>query len=76
MVSKERPISTESIAGKASAVLDVPKTAFTPKKVLVEWAFPKEVGVRYYTELWPEGASPAVAGQKCFKTGRTVEVPE
>jgi len=75
MVSKERPISTESIAGKASAVLDVPKKALKPKKVLVEWAVASGSLGCHYTELWPEGVSPA-AGQKFFKTGRTVEVQE
>lgn len=75
MISKERP---KSAIEQVSAILDVPKTAFKPKKVLVEWAIrlkatPNEA---YYTRLFPEGASPAVARQKCFKTGRTVEVPE
>jgi hypothetical protein len=78
MVSKERPISTESIAGKASAVLDVPKKAFTPKKVLVEWAIQYNVKphLSYRTHLFPEGVYPKEPNAKFFKTGRTVEVPE
>lgn len=75
MVVDVRPRNTESIVGQASAVLDVPKDVKPKKKVLVEWAVASGSLGCHYTELWPEGVSPA-AGQKRFKTGRTVEVPE
>lgn len=77
------------IVGKASKVLKAvidrnPKLRsdlakmLKPKKILVEWAIrlkatPNE---SYYLRLFPEGATPALSGQKFFKTGRTVEVPQ
>jgi hypothetical protein len=78
MVSKERPRNTESIDCQASAILDVPKKAFTPKKVLVEWAIQYNVKphLSYRTHLFPEGVYPKEPNAKFFKTGRTVEVPE